>query len=179
MIPEAQVVAQPTSNQWSIESEHVTKQQASVNLDGSATDPETGTKITVGTELTWSMQSAGSMISNFSLAQEDVVANPGSLAQAQWAWLLSQAQSVGRSSGNGITQGFGIVTDVLWARSGLNVGALSDNTSFSLTGSALGVNDLIGAQSGGNGSYVNSTVNKSVDNHMWPFKVKTTSSDLI
>lgn len=179
MIPDPQIVTQATSNQWSIESEHVSKQQASVALDGAATDPETGTKITVGTELTWSMQSAGSMISNFSLAQEDVVANPGSLAQAQWAWLMEQAQSVGRSSGNGITQGFGVVTDVLWARSGLNVGALSDNTSFSLTGSASGVNDLIGAQAGGKGSYVNSTENKSVDKHLWPDKANTTASEPI
>ncbi len=176
MAPDAQIITQSTSNQWSLESEHVTKQQASVDLDGSATDPETGTKLTVGTQMTWSMQSAGSMISDFSLSQEDVVANPGGLAQAQWAWLLQQAQSVGRASGNGITQGFGIVTDVLWARSGLNVGALSDNTAFSVTGSTSGVNDLIGAQAGGKGSYSSTTANKSVDKHLWPDKANTTAS---
>jgi len=179
MIPDPQIVTEATSNQWSIESEHVTKQQASVGLDGSATDPDTGTKITVGTQLTWSMQSAGSMISNFSLAQEDVVAQPGGLAQTQWAWLESQAQSVGRTSPDGITQGFGIVTDVLWARSGLNVGAMSDSTSFSVTGSASGVNNLVGASAGGKGSYVSTTENKSVDKHLWPDKASVTASDPI
>ena len=177
MIPGAQVVSQPASYQWTFETEQVSKQQASVTLDGSATDPDTGTKITAGTQLTWSMASAGSMISDFSLAQEDVVADLGGLAQAQWAWLLNQAQSMGRASGNRIAQGFGIVTDVLWARSGLNVGALSDSTSFSVTGSASGVNDLVGAQAGGKGSYVSTTEDKSVDKHLWPDQANTAATE--
>lgn len=179
MIPNPQVVNQATSQQWSLQSEHVSMQKNSVDLDGSATDPDTGTKITVGTQLSWAMQSAGSMISNFSLAQEDVVANPGGLAQAQWAWLLAQAQSAGRTSGEGITQGFGIVTDVLWARSGLNVGSLSDDTSFSVTGSASGVNALVGAQAGVKGSYVSTDQTKSVDKHLWPDSANVAASDPI
>lgn len=179
MVPNAQIVKQPTSSQWSLESEHVTKQQASVELDGSATDPDTGTKITVGTQLTWSMQTAGSMISDFALAEEDVVSNPGGLSTSQWNWLVQQAQSVGRANGNGISQGFGIVTDVLWARSGLNVGALSDSTSFSVTGSASGVNNLVGAQAGGKGSYTSTTENKSVDKHLWPDKASVAATDPI
>jgi hypothetical protein len=179
MIPDAQIVTEQMSNQWSLESEHVSKQQATIDLDGSAVDPDTGTKITVGTQLTWSMQSAGSLISDFSLAQEDVVGNPGGLAQSQWSWLLAQAQSVGRASNGGVTQGFGIVTDVLWARSGLNVGAQSDNTSFSVSGSASGVNNLVGAQAGGKGSYVSTTENKSVDKHLWPDKASVTVAEPI
>ena len=148
--------------------EHVSRQQGNVSLDGSATDPESGTKITAGLEVKWGLEKSGSMISEFSLGSEAVLVGFGELLTRQYDWLQKAAASQGMSrNGGGISQGFGVVTSVLWANSGLNVAAQSDNTTFSVTGSVSGVNELVG-QAEGKGSYSSATANKSVDKHMWP-----------
>jgi hypothetical protein len=94
-------------------------------------------------------------------------------------WLQKAAASQGMSrNGGGISQGFGVVTSVLWANSGLNVAAQSDSTTFSVAGSVSGVNELVG-QAEGKGSYTSTNANKSVDQHIWPDKAATIAETAI
>jgi hypothetical protein len=166
-VPGAQVETRQQSTRWELMSQHVSRQQANVALDGSATDPETGTKISAGLEVKWGLEKTGSMVSEFSLGSEATLVGFGDLLKGQYDWLLKQAANQGMSNGNGISQGFGVITSVLWANSGLNVAAQSDDTTFSVSGSVSGVNELVG-QATGKGSYSSSTSNKSIDKHIWP-----------
>lgn len=105
-------------NQWKLSSSNVRRSQANVNLDGNATDPETGTKITAGTEITWDFANVGSMASEFGIANEEFLGDLTALTKpATLSWLAQQAGSVSMGSGGNIAQGFGVVTSVIYANS--------------------------------------------------------------
>jgi hypothetical protein len=67
-----------------------------------------------------------------------------------------------------IVAGFCIVTDVIYPKSGLNIGANSEKTNFSISGSVSGVNELAGDSLSGSGSYVSTSETASMDKHIWP-----------
>lgn len=160
-------------NQWKLSSSNVKRSQSSVALDGSATDPETGTKITAGTEVKWDFASTGSIASEFGISSETYLADLTVLTQPDTlAWLKEQAARVSMGSSAGIAQGFGVVTSVIYATSGLNVGSQDDSSSFSVTGSVGGVQDLL-ASADAKGSYVSTNQTKSVDQHLWPDKANS------
>jgi hypothetical protein len=178
-LPGARIETRQQPTRWELMSEHVSRQQADVSLDGSATDPETGTKIKAGLEVKWGLEKSGSMISEFSIGSEAMLVGYGDAMNGQYDWLKKAAASQGMSrNGGGISQGFGVVTSVLWANSGVNVAAQSDNTTFSITGSVSGVNELVG-QAEGKGSYSSAVSNKSVDKHMWPDKEAKLAEKLV
>ncbi len=60
------------------------------------------------------------------------IENFGSVVASQFGWLKAKAHEVGMDKPDGISQGFGFITNVLWAKSGLNVGAQSASSSFSI-----------------------------------------------
>src|SRR5215207_189991 len=152
-IPGAQVKTRQLPTRWELMSERVSRTQGNVSLDGGVVDPETQTTVKAGIKIEWGLEKSGSMVSEFSLGSEAYLDGFGDLLNSQYDWLSSKAASVGMSrNGGGISQGFGVVTSVLWANSGLNVAAQSDNTTFAITGSASAVNELVG-QAEGKGSY--------------------------
>lgn len=174
-IPGASVKETPVSYRWEVMSENVSRQQSNLSLDGTSIDPETGAKITAGLEMKWGLDKAGSMISVFSITSEAVVDSFGELFQKKMDWLADRAHSVGMGDNGNITQGFGVITSVLFASSGLNVAAESDATTFSLSGSASGVKEFVG-EATGKGSYSSAVANKSVDMHLWPDREGTLAS---
>lgn len=172
VVPGATVVERAESTRWEVMTEHVTRKEAHIALDGTATDPETGDALTAGLQIAWSLQKAGSLVSEFALESEAFVDGYGDLLNEQIEWLAKRAASVGMGRNGEISQGFGVVTSVLWARSGLNVAAMSDNTTFSVAGSVEGVYGLVG-QGKASGSYASTTADKSVDKHLWPDEENT------
>src|SRR5690606_12776271 len=124
-------------NQWKLSSSNARRTQADVKLDGNATDPETGTKITAGTEITWNFADVGSMASEFGIANEYFVSDLTALSKPETlSWMAQQAASVSMGGNGSIAQGFGVVTSVIYANSGLNIGSQDSSASFSITGSA-------------------------------------------
>ncbi len=157
-------------NQWKLASSNVSRSQGSVELDGSATDPETGTKVTVGTEVTWGFASTGSIASEFGIANESFISDLTQLSKpATLSWLAEQAASVSMGSNGNIAQGFGVVTSVIYANSGLNLGSQDDSSSFSISGSVGAVQDML-AGANAKGSYTSSKETKQVDQHLWPIQ---------
>ncbi|MNJ31517.1 hypothetical protein D3C77_261560 [compost metagenome] len=127
----------------------------------------------------WDFASTGSIASEFGIASESYLADLTVLTQPQTLqWLKDQANRVSMASSNGIAQGFGVVTSVIYATSGLNVGSQDNSSSFSITGSVGGVQDLL-ASADAKGSYVSTNQTKSVDQHLWPDKAGTLASQSI
>ncbi len=136
-------------NQWKLSSSNVQRTESNVNLDGSGTDPETGTKITAGVEVKWDFASVGSLASEFSIASETFISDLTLLTKPDTLkWLSDQAQSVSMGSNGQMAQGFGVVTSAVYAHSGLNVGSQDNSSSFSLAGSAGAVHDMLGGANG-------------------------------
>lgn len=164
---DAHLVRRNASSDWNMMTSHVTRREAAVDLDGSAVDPETGTKVSAGLQVSWTFGRAGEMVSQCALESSVTLAGADALLQQDLDWLVERAAMSGMGSSRGISQGFGVVTQVLYARSGLNVGSLSEDNTFSLTGTASGVNKLLG-EAKGKGSFTSSSSSKSVDKHLWP-----------
>src|SRR3990167_4497179 len=155
-------------NQWKLSSSNVKRSQANINLDGSATDPETGTKITAGTEITWDFANVGSMASEFGISSESFISDLTVLSKPETlSWMAQQASAVSMGSSGNIAQGFGVVTSVIYANSGLNIGSQDNSSSFSISGSAGAVQDML-AGANGKGSYVSSKETQQIDQHLWP-----------
>ncbi|MFC0396873.1 hypothetical protein [Paraburkholderia rhizosphaerae] len=170
--PGVTVSSRTVPNQWKLSSNNVHRTETNVNLDGSGTDPDTGTKVKAGVEVKWEFASVGSIASEFGIASEAYISDLTTLTKPDTLkWLAEQAQSVSMGSGGHISQGFGVVTSTVFAHSGLNVGSQDTSSSFSLTGSASAIHDMLGGVNG-RGSFLSATQNKSVDQHLWPFKAE-------
>ncbi|GLC91223.1 hypothetical protein Tamer19_06310 [Cupriavidus sp. TA19] len=163
-------------NQWKLSSSNVQRTESNVNLDGSGTDPDTGTKVTAGVEVKWDFASVGSVASEFSIASETFISDLTLLSKPDTLkWLSDQAQSVSMGSNGQMAQGFGVVTSAVYAHSGLNVGSQDNSSSFSIAGSASAVHDMLGGANG-KGSFVSTSQNKSVDQHLWPYQAEQLAS---
>lgn len=156
-----------TSSTWQLSSEHVSRKEATVNLDGSVVDPESGTKIDAGLEVKWELEKAGAIASEFSLSHESTLDDFGTVMHQNMDFLAKKAESVSMGHNGNIAQGFGMVTSVLWANSGLNVGSQEDKGLFSICGSVSGIKEMLGKGTG-KGSYVSTNQNKTLDLHIWP-----------
>ncbi|CAG4889237.1 hypothetical protein [Paraburkholderia saeva] len=166
-------------NQWKLSSANVHRTEAKVELDGSGTDPDTGTKVTAGVEVKWEFSVMGSMASEFGIASEAYISDLTVLTRPETLkWLAEQAESVSMGSGGSIAQGFGVVTSAIYAHSGLNVGSQDNSSSFSMTGSASAVHEMLGGANG-KGSFLSVNQNKSVDQHMWPYKAEALAASPI
>jgi hypothetical protein len=169
-IPGAKIASKSLSQDWDLESSEITQSKAEVNLDGSATDPKTGTKVTAGVRSTWSFAKKGSLISKFATTRQASLKDFAGLIKEQMSWLQEQASRVNMNTPYGISQGFCVVTDVIYASSGMNVGAKNNDSSFTIEGSATGIDAMTDSSASGKASYTSISQTKSMDKHIWPSK---------
>jgi hypothetical protein len=168
------------SNEWKVQSSDVTQTSASVNLNGSVTDPDSGTKVDAGLEMTWTFGSEGSLSSTFLLANQQYLSDPLSQLAANKDWLVAQSTNAGMNQNGQITQGFGVITQALMAVSGLNLGAQSNNSSFAITGSVGATNAMAGNAGGdAKGSYAQTKASASFEQHLWPADANIVATDLM
>lgn len=174
-LPGVQLIDKPISSTWQLSSTKVSRTETNFNIDGSGTDPDSGTKVEAGLKVAWSMSNAGSLVSEFALMRESAIADFGTVLQGNIDFLAAKAASVGMGSDGNISQGFGVITSVLWAHSGLNIGAEESDSSFSISGTVAGVNEMLG-KIAGDGSYLSTEQKKTFDRHMWPEQAGTTAA---
>lgn len=157
----------PISGKWRLMSEHVSRKESNIKVDGSGTDTESGTKIKADLEVKWQFGKQGAFTSEFSLSHESTIDDFGEIISKNIDFLTKKAESVSMGHGGKIAQGFGVVTGVLWANSGLNLGSLAARNNFSICGSASGLKEMLGGVTG-KGSYVSTNYDMSLDQHVWP-----------
>lgn len=168
VIPGASINNNPYTSSWDIRSVDITEKQTNVEFDGTVIDPETGAKITAGINIAWGFKTEGSLLSKFSVSRQAGLNDFTTLIANQMDWLKKQAAGANMLDSNGIVQGFCVVTDVIYANSGLNVGSNTNQGTFSIEGSANGVDAMLGISASGKGSYVSTTSETSTDSHTWP-----------
>lgn len=167
--------------QWSMMSSNVRKSGGTSNI-AARYDPTTGTQVTVESTVTWNFSDSGEIVSNFQPARHLTLTNRGNTIAQQLNQVIEVAQANGYASGTEITQGFGVVTEVIFAESGMNVGSKSSSSSFSLSGSVAGMagmTDSDQAQASLKGSYFSDTGTESCDSHLWPAVAGTVAATYV
>jgi hypothetical protein len=173
-LPNLKVKRLPVSNSWQLLSEKVSRTEAKTDVSGEITDPDTGVKGEAGVEVSWSMSQEGSIASEFSLREEAYLEELTQVEKNQ-AWLAQQAAGVGFGGNGEIAQGFGVITGVLYANSGLNVGSQSKDSAFAIAGRASAVHEMLGGATA-KGSFTSVRKAKSIDKHLWPDHANTVAS---
>ena len=166
-VSQGNFIRNPVSSDWDTMSSEVSRTESEVDVGAEITDPETGITAKAALEIAWKFGREGSMVSKCALDSEMVLNNPDAVLADHLDWLVQRAVQSGMGSDKGIAQGFGIITSVLYARSGLNVGSMASDNTFSLKGSASAVQKMVGEVKG-KGSFTSVSSSKSVDKHLWP-----------
>jgi len=163
-------VSADVDSQWSMMSTNVRKSSGTTNIAGRY-DPTTNTQVTVEAVVKWDFSETGEIVSTFQPAQHFTLANRGNTIAQQMDQITQVAQANGYMSGGNITQGFGVVTEVIFAEAGMNIGAQSSGSSFSMAGSVAGMagmTDNDQAKASLKGSYFSENSSGSFDSHIWP-----------
>lgn len=156
----------PVSSVWEVSSKEVKQLESEVKVEGTYVDPETGLKITAGVEVTWGFSKESSLVSRFSVRAEKALIDPVETLSARWDSLAKKAHEYGYGANGDIHQGFCVVTNVICADSGLNVGASSKDTTFGMVGTAKGMEGMVEGK--GNGSWLYTQQSAGVSCHAWP-----------
>jgi len=158
------------SSSWKMESVGVTREEASGKASVTAVDPNTGLQITPELEVKWTMDKENSMASEFNISQHLAIKDLTALKD-HYDWLYEQAEKVGMAHDGRIAQGFGVITEVIYAKSGVNLAAREEKASYTVGGSVKGMHALLG-KSGPSGSasasYQYAVSDKAIDKHVWP-----------
>lgn len=169
-MPQVKLATIAQSRKWKISSSDVKRQETQGTLKGTVTDPNTGAQVNPEIAVEWTFGSEESITSEFSIESEKRLSDL-SLILEQYEWLHAQAKSVNMADDIGIAEGFGVVTSVIYASSGVNVGAKQKNATFSLASTISGMNALLG-ESGPSGkggiSFISSGESSSIESHTLP-----------
>ena len=184
-IPQPKIVNLASPQTWSVESSSVHRSENNVDFKGGYVDPSTGNKVDVGLEVAWTFAHENSVSSNATLTGLSVVDDFGALLQSNFQWMLGEAASVDKVTRDangkptGIVQGFGMITHATRCAGGINLGALNDSSTFSLTGSVDGVGAMTGVgdvTAGIKGSFKQTDENKSMEKRLWPAEADKAST---
>ncbi|MTB50045.1 hypothetical protein [Lewinella sp. W8] len=170
-IPDAKIINSKAGYSWSVESSSAHRTESSVEFKGGYDDPSSGVKVNAGLKVDWSFSEEGGISSQATIVGENMVSDFTSLMQKNYAWLLQQARDANYVNGDGILQGFGMITHVKLCNGGINLGSLSKDSTFSLTGSVDGVKQMTGGGSANasiKGSYKEMNSSSSFERHNWP-----------
>ncbi len=158
------------SEAWELQSSGVSQKKAKVDIHGKTVEASGNIGIT------WDFKKSHSVVSKFHLSKQ-MSLKEGAIKNNMDA-IIAEAKKAGMyKEGFGIIQGFGVVTEVLYASSGVNLGSRSSDSSFTLEGSAKGVAEMF--EGGADASYSQTTSTKSIDHTLWPDAPKETTNTLV
>ncbi|CAM3642282.1 hypothetical protein [Parendozoicomonas haliclonae] len=176
----------PLSASIKLSTDYVTSRQFNVNLDDDIPVHITpGATVTpnIGLTAEWEFKRSGSLAVQWATESQEQIDNPVTTMTQNLTWLESEAGKVGMyDSEYGIQQGFGMVTGVVWARSGMNAGSLSDSSTLSFTGKVNGIESMFGldgANSNNSAAFSSMSTDGALNTYSWPATSNTTTSTLI
>ncbi|MGS7252697.1 hypothetical protein ACQ7NP_16415 [Pseudomonas anuradhapurensis] len=178
-LPGVEVSKNLQSRKWDFRSSGVTCRSVSAKGQGVILDPGTGVEVKPDAALEWTFDKENAITSEFAIAGEHSICNLCVLDD-QYEWLLAQARKVNMATSAGISEGFGVVTSVVYASSGLNAVSKKSKASFTVAGSATGLNRLLGEEGiSGNGkaSYLFTSNSSEVETHTLPAKSGEVATD--
>ncbi|KEI70369.1 hypothetical protein [Endozoicomonas elysicola] len=130
-------------------------------------------------QLKWELSKRGAMTSRWVLVEKQSIKDPGKVLRGHLDLLKSIASYESMyDPGNGISQGFGVITSVIMAQAGMNVVALSDGSNWSVSGQASYLQNML-TQVGGEALYSKAEYEGNVLSFLWPGQGNQFSSILV
>jgi len=158
------------SEAWELESSGVTQKNTKLDLEGGTIEASGNI------DIKWEFKKSHTLVSKFHLSKQESLKEDA--IKNNMDAIIDEAKKAGMyKEGFGIIQGFGVVTEVLYASSGVNLGARSADSSFTLGGSAKALSDMF--KGGADASYTTTTSKNSVDHVIWPDIENHTSHSLV
>ncbi|HEX2572803.1 MAG TPA: hypothetical protein VH877_24850 [Polyangia bacterium] len=145
--------------------------------------PEAGvTQIPVGTTgitldasggfvVSWEFEAASELMSEFNVSRIEFIRDAAQVAASNKASLNALADSIGLRTAGSIDQGFGFISSVVWAKSGINAASRTQNSKLSISGKADAAGKLLGTtglQAALSGSYAVVHEEGDIDKQIWP-----------
>lgn len=171
-LPGVELSKSEQSRKWDFTSLGVTRSSIYADVEGLIHDPNTGAEVKPEATLLWTFDKEDSIASEFAISGVHTISNLAILDD-QYEWLHAQARKMNMATDAGISEGFGVVTSVTYASSGLNLASKTSNARFSVSGSASGLNRLLGNDGitgKGKASYVFTSNSTEVESHTLPAK---------
>ncbi len=169
-----ETLASPTD--WHYSSEEVTSTSSDVKFDGGYKDPTTGREVNIGLETTWTFKSMGTIMSLGSRNAQISVPNAAQVMQTRFDDIYAAASPQWRN-GDGLVQGFGMITRVWTCLGCIHLGAMTQSSAFSIVGSIDGVVSMKGgdASMSLSGSYKNTKETGAFERYLFPSVPNATS----
>lgn len=173
----------PPTFKWQVRSKGTKKTDNQVSLGGGCIDPSTGVKVDAGIETSWTFSEDLSVVSEMAIARVEQIKNIDEFVKQYYQKMftaLEQVEGV-KAENKGILQGYGFISKVIYASSGVNIASYAKNTSFSITGTADATHALLG--DGGKlktkASYISEKASESVNALTWPSDPNTVVDELV
>ncbi len=162
-----------------LSTEYVNTSQFNVNLSDKLPSKDSSAAPEIGTTVQWKFNKSGSIATQWSVSSHERVDNPINVMTENMTWLQSEAGKVNMyDTEHGVSQGFGMVTGVIWAKSGMNAGSLSDTASWSITGKSSNIDSMLGNGSG-EASFLKTDSTGAISTHTWPASANSVSTTMV
>jgi len=138
------VLEQVSPATWGYQSASVTHTEKQVAFDGEHRDPSTGEKVRVGRRETWTFPESHTIVSRGTQYSRRIVDDPIRAAGKHFDLIHRWAHQRGYATGDGILQGFGVITATYQALGVVNLASKRANQTFVIEGSTNGVASLTG-----------------------------------
>ena len=137
-------------------------------------------EVDMSTSLKWQFSKRGAMLAQWSLVEERGLKDPFRVIHENMDLLRSTAENMNMydAATGGISQGFGVVTSVILAKSGMNVASLSDSAQWSISGKAKSLESMFG-RGDAQASYSSIEEDKNVMSVVWPNEANNSTQDLV
>lgn len=152
------IVSQPADFKWSFSSQKIENTTSNVSGD----TPEASLSVS------WKSHQMEAIVSNFNVVEVQEMNNVPDVLAQQKDWLESQASTDKHFKDGAFTTGFCVITKVLYAKGGLNLGFEESGKSFSISGSVSGISSMLEGGGTASASYEDSTNVDKVAQFLWP-----------
>lgn len=169
-LTDARVIDKASDRRWKLSSIGVSRQNGELSASASVIDPGTGLMAKPESTVTWKFDREDSLVSEFNVVAESHLEEL-TVLKDEFDTLYKLAAKASYGHAGGIAQGFGVVTSVIHAASGVNAASAKKGAEFTLAGSVDGLNALLGDQGPAGKASIKSTrvaSADSIDHQLWP-----------
>ena len=130
--------------------------------------------------LKWEFSAKGAMSAQWILAEEQYLSNSADSINTNMEFLKSVAREMNMLNPltGEISQGFGIITAVILAKSGVNLASVSDSTEWSISGEGKGLQSMLG-NAKASASYSSAESSSNIVSVLWPATPNEVTDELV
>ncbi|KEI72656.1 hypothetical protein [Endozoicomonas elysicola] len=165
----------PLSEKLKVSTQHVLGPNV-VSTNMAAGPAETSAQVT----LKWEFSAKGAMSAQWILVEEQHLSNSADSIIRNMEFLKSVAREMNMLNPltGEISQGFGVITGVILAKSGVNLASVSDSAEWSISGEGEGLQGMLG-NANAFASYASAESSSNIVSVLWPATPNEVTDELV